>query len=161
VRHRGGFSSKPQEQKVEIFCNAVAASALVPLQALLSEPLVAPHSQPRDWSDDQLSIIARNFGVSQHVILRRLLTARLTTEAFYASRQAKWRVYEQPTAADEPNEDFRRNMPQEVVSDLGRPYARLILDSYLSSNLSLSDASRYLGLRAGQVAKVRELVFGS
>ncbi len=52
-------------------------------------------------------------------------------------------------------------MPQEVVNDLGRPFVSLILESYLSSNLSLSDTSRYLGLRAGQVAKVRELVLGS
>jgi hypothetical protein len=32
---------------------------------------------------------------------------------------------------------------------------------YLNSNLSLSDASRHLGLGAEQVAKVRELVLGS
>jgi Zn-dependent peptidase ImmA (M78 family)/transcriptional regulator with XRE-family HTH domain len=74
------FLRQPQEQKVEVFCNAVAAAALVPLEVLLSEPLVAPHSRPRDWSDDELSVIARNFGISQHVILRRLLSAGLTTK---------------------------------------------------------------------------------
>ncbi len=52
-------------------------------------------------------------------------------------------------------------MPQEVISDLGRPFVRMLLDSYLNSNLSLSDTSRYLGLRASQVAKVRELVLRS
>jgi hypothetical protein len=49
-------------------------------------------------------------------------------------------------------------MPQEVVSDLGRPFTRLVLDSYLNSRMSLSDVARYLGLRAQQVQKVRELV---
>jgi len=155
------FVRPPQEQQTEIFCNAVAAAALVPLDTLLVDTLVAPHSSPREWSNDELSAIARNFGVSQHVILRRLLTADRTTQAFYALRQAIWKVYETPAAVDESAEEFRRNMPQEVVSDLGRPFARLVLDSYLNSNLSLSDASRYLGLRAGQVAKVRELVLGS
>jgi Zn-dependent peptidase ImmA (M78 family) len=154
------FIRPPEEQSTEIFCNAVAAAALVPREALLSEPLVAPHSSTREWSSDELSTLARNFGVSQHVILRRLLTLRRTTQAFYASRQAIWRVYE-PSAAVSQDDDFRRNMPQEVVSDLGRPFTRLVLDSYLNSNLSLSDTSRYLGLRAEQVAKVRELVLGS
>jgi Zn-dependent peptidase ImmA (M78 family) len=150
-----------EEQKTEVFCNAVAAAALVPREALLSEPLVAPHSSPREWSGDELSTLARNFGVSQHVILRRLLTAGRTTRAFYTSRQAIWRVYEPPAAIDQSDDDFRRNMPQEVVSDLGRPFTRLVVDSYLNSSLSLSDASRYLGLRAEQVSKVRELVLGS
>jgi Zn-dependent peptidase ImmA (M78 family)/DNA-binding XRE family transcriptional regulator len=155
------FFRPSQEQRTEVFCNAVAGAALVPRDALLSDPLVRPHSKPREWSDDELAALARNFGVSQHVILRRLLTIGRTTQAFYASRQAIWRIYEPPKPADESDEDFRRNMPQEVVSDLGRPFVRMILDSYLNSNLSLSDASRHLGVRAGQVAKVRELVSGS
>jgi Zn-dependent peptidase ImmA (M78 family)/transcriptional regulator with XRE-family HTH domain len=154
------FVRAPQEQKTEVFCNAVAAAALVPRDALLADPLVSPHRQARHWSDDELGTIARSFGVSMHVILRRLLTVGRTTQLFYANRSALWHVYE-PAPAREEDEDFKRNMPQEVVSDLGRPFVRLILESYLSSNLSLSDTSRYLGLRAGQVAKVRELVFGS
>jgi Zn-dependent peptidase ImmA (M78 family)/transcriptional regulator with XRE-family HTH domain len=155
-----GFIRPPQEEKTEIVCNAVAAAALVPRDALLSDPLVSPHTKARDWSEDELISIARNFGVSTHVILRRLLTVGRTTQAFYASRAAVWRVFEPAPVKDEV-EEFKRNMPQEVVSDLGRPFVSLILEGYLSSNLSLSDTSRYLGLRAGQVEKVRELVLGS
>jgi Zn-dependent peptidase ImmA (M78 family) len=154
-----GFARPPQEQRTEIFCNAVAAETLVPRDALLSDSLVRPHARSRDWSDEELGAIARNFGVSAHVILRRLLTLGRTTQSFYASRAAVWREYE-PTAARE-DQEFRRNMPQEVISDLGRPFVSMLLDSYLNSNLSLSDTSRYLGLRASQVAKVRELVLRS
>jgi Zn-dependent peptidase ImmA (M78 family) len=151
------FARPPQEQAMEVLCNAVAAAALVPRAALLADSLVKPHTRPREWSDEELDAIARNFGVSKHVVLRRLLTFGRTTQSFYATRAASWRVYE-PTSVKE-DEEFRRNMPQEVVSDLGRPLVRMIIESYLGSNLSLSDASRYLGLRAGQVARVRELVF--
>jgi hypothetical protein len=49
-------------------------------------------------------------------------------------------------------------MPQEVISDLGRPLTRLVLDSYDNSFTSLSDVSRYLGLRAQHVEKVRGLL---
>lgn len=153
------FARPPQEQATEVFCNATAAATLVPRDALLADPLVSPHPRPRDWSDEELDAIARNFGVSKHVVLRRLLTVGRTTQTFYSSRAASWRVYE--LAPAKKDQDFKRNMPQEIVSDLGRPFVRMIIESYLNSNLSLSDASRYLGLRAGQVEKVRELAFQS
>ena len=153
------FARPPQEQAMEVFCNAVAAATLVPRDALLADALVKTHTQPREWDDEELDSIARNFGVSKHVVLRRLLTFGRTTRTFYASRAVSWRVYE-PTSVKE-DADFKRNMPQEVVSDLGRPLVKMIVESYLNANLSLSDASRYLGLRAGQVARVRELVFRS
>lgn len=151
----------PQEQLTEIFCNAVAGAALVPSSALLAEPLVANQQLPgpRDWSNDELQSLARTFGVSEHVILRRLLTLGRTSQAFYASRLAIWRAFE-PTASPKADDEYRRNMPQEVVSDLGRPFTRLVLDNYLNSRMSLSDVTRHLGLRAQQVAKVQELVLG-
>jgi Zn-dependent peptidase ImmA (M78 family) len=65
----------PEEQRVEVFCNAVAAAALVPREALLSEGLVASHPpRPRDWSEAfELGSLGRVFGVSNEVVLRRLL----------------------------------------------------------------------------------------
>lgn len=151
--------SRPSsEQKVEIFCNAVAAAALVPRDALLAQTLVAGHRDSKEWSDDELTLLGRNFGVSNEVILRRLLTFGRTTAAFYANRRAFWgRLTDapEPPAAEV---EIRRNMPQEVVSDLGRPFTRLVIESYLNSFTSLSDVSRYLGVRAEQVNKVRELL---
>ena len=149
----------PQESRTEVFCNATAGAALVPREALLSDPLVSQYGRAPEWSDDELATLARKFGVSQHVILRRLLAFQRTTQTLYASRLALWRA--QVTVEKDFDEDFRRNMPREVLSDLGRPFVRMVLESYLSSNMSLSDASRYLGLRAGQVAKVGELVWGT
>jgi Zn-dependent peptidase ImmA (M78 family) len=149
-----------QEQRAEVFCNAVAASALVPRDALLREQLVAQHpARPRDWSEDELSSLGRAFGVSNEVILRRLLTAGRTSEAFYAARRAFWgSLFAPPAPTIDSDSEYRRNMPQEVVSDLGRPFTRLVVDSYLNSYTSLADVSRHLGLRAQQVAKVRELL---
>jgi len=152
----------PEEQRTEVFCNAVAASALVPNDALLTEKLVSMHPpRPREWSDEELQSLARTFGVSVHVILRRLLTIGRTTQSFYATRQVLWRLIEQSASRAGSEEEFRRNMPQEVVSNLGRPFTRIILESYLNSQMSLSDVSRHLGLRAQQVEKVRDLVLGS
>jgi Zn-dependent peptidase ImmA (M78 family) len=150
----------PEEQRPEVFCNAVAAAALVPLDALLVQNLVAAGpARPREWSDDELGSLSRVFGVSNEVILRRLLTARRTTQRFYATRRASWgSMLEAPARPSDPDADYKRNMPQEVISDLGRPFTRLVAESYLNSYTSLSDVSRHLGLRADKVAKVRELL---
>jgi Zn-dependent peptidase ImmA (M78 family)/transcriptional regulator with XRE-family HTH domain len=149
----------PEEQRTEAFCNAVAAAALVPFDALLAQPLVRPHpARPRDWSSDELSALARTFGVSEEVILRRLLTAGRTSPDFYSARRALWGTLMEDTAATDPEAEFRRNMPQEVVSDLGKPFTGLVVSSYLNSHTSLSDVSRYLGLRAEYVPKVQELL---
>jgi Zn-dependent peptidase ImmA (M78 family)/transcriptional regulator with XRE-family HTH domain len=152
----------PEEQSPEIFCNAVAAAALVPREALLSHALIRGSlARPREWSEDELGSLGREFGVSNEVILRRLLTAGRTTQAFYAQRRAIWgHLFDTPETPSEPDTDFKRNMPQEVVSDLGRPFTRLVVESYLNSYTSLSDVSRYLGLRADKVAKVQELLAG-
>ena len=152
----------PEEQKIEVFCNAVAAAALVPMDALLSEPIVKAHSpKPRDWDNSELAALSRAFGVSEEMILRRLLTARRTTQDFYRDRRKIWGSLMEDTTPADPDADFKRNMPQEVISDLGRPFTRIVVDSYTNSFTSLSDISRYLGLRAGQVRKVQELLVRS
>jgi Zn-dependent peptidase ImmA (M78 family) len=155
-----GVLRPPEEQRVEVFCNAVAAATLVPRNLLLSEPLVAAHPpRPRDWSEDELGSLGRAFGVSNEVILRRLLTAGRTSQHFYMQRRAVYGSLIDPPAADaDTATEYKRNMPQEVVSDIGRPLTRLVLESYDNSFTSLADVSRYLGLRAQHVDKVRSLL---
>ncbi len=151
----------PEEQRVEVFCNAVAGAALVPRDALLNHPLVVRHpDRPRDWGDDELSSLARDFGVARLVILRRLLKFGRTTESFYGARHKAYGGLLDASAVTTTSEDdeYRRNVPQEVVSDLGRPFARLVLESYDNTFTSLSDVSRYLGLRAQKVDKLRALL---
>jgi hypothetical protein len=99
------------------------------------------------------------FGASNEVVLRRLLTFGRTSQAFYAARRVFWgSLLEARPTPTETDTEYKRNMPQEVISDLGRPFTRLVVDSYLNSYTSLADVARYLGLRAQQVAKVRELL---
>lgn len=149
----------PEEQRLEVFCNAVAAAALVPRDALRRELVSHPYFPgPHDWSDDELASLSRVFGVSYEVILRRLLTLGLTSQAFYSQRRALYGSFFDAPAPAESDTEFKRNMPQEVVSDLGKPLTRLVLESYDNSFTSLADVSRYLGLRAEQVDKVRGLL---
>ena len=150
----------PHEQNVEVFCNHVAGAALIPRDELLAHNLViVGGNRPRDWDDNILAALARDFGSSEHVVLRRLLITNLTTQAFYARKSAEYAArYERLAKAqrEQAAGNFRRNMPQEAVSNLSS-FAKLILDSYHSDNISLTDASKYLGVRAEKVATVEEL----
>ena len=149
----------PLEQRVESFCNHVAGAALIPRSELLTHPLVEQaRPQTRDWEDDTLVALARHFGASEEVVVRRLLINGRTSAAFYAQKRAEYQSrYANMTRDDRASRDFGRNMPQEAVSNLSS-FARLVLDGYHADMLSLSEASRHLGVRAEKVAAVDNLV---
>ena len=134
----------PEEQRVEVFCNAVAGSALIPEQDLLTHPLVRGHGQRLVWNDDELDQIRREFGASRYVVLRRLLTFGRTTQDFYREAHRRW------------NEEFRIREPQagfvphyrKAISAGGKQFARLVLRAYHENIITLSEASDYLRTKA-------------
>lgn len=149
---------RPREQRIEIFCNRVAGAALVPRSALLAHPLVAPaRPRMRDWEDSILVALARHFGASEEVVVRRLLISGRTSEAFYARKRVEYQARVANRSGQVSGQNFRRNMPQEAVSNLSS-FARLVLDGYHADMLSLAETSRHLGVRAEKVAAVDDLV---
>lgn len=65
----------PEEQKVEVFCNAVAAAALMPRERFLTENIELQRAKDQpSRSDDELIELARQYSVSREAALRRLLT---------------------------------------------------------------------------------------
>jgi Zn-dependent peptidase ImmA (M78 family) len=151
-----------QEQEVEVFCNAVAAAALVPRQTLLENDLIrARGAGHHEWSNEELEAVARSFAVSEEVILRRLVFTDRASQAFYRAkrmeylaRYARLETEEREAAAEQ---EMRRNMPREALSNLGSSYTRLVLDSFNQDQITLTDASRYLGLKAKHIAKLEDL----
>ena len=47
--------------------------------------------------------------------------------------------------------DMKRNMAQESLSDMGRPFVGMVLDNYHQRNLTLADVAGYLGIRVKHV----------
>jgi Zn-dependent peptidase ImmA (M78 family)/DNA-binding XRE family transcriptional regulator len=147
----------PREQSVEVFCNHVAGSALVPSDLLLAHHLVAADTNRlREWSDDVLDSVAKDFCVSEEVVLRRLLINRRTTPEFYNAKRryyaARLRRVEE-AAREVADAEFRRNTAQDAASNLGS-FARLVLASYHADTINLTDASKFLGVKAEKVETV-------
>ena len=80
--------------------------------------------------------------------------------AFYLSkrRQYQTELEAKKRREQERGSDFRRNTPQEALSNLGRSYVNLVLQNYHEDRITLMDASQYLGVKAEKVRAVEDLI---
>jgi Zn-dependent peptidase ImmA (M78 family) len=153
----------PEDQRIEVFCNHAAAAALIPRDTLLAERRVIERgTRSTAWTDDEMRELARQFNVSREALLRRLLTFDRTTDAFYRQKRAQY-VAEYLAIRARRKElaegaDIKRNMPQETVSNFGRPFVRMLLDNYFQDRMTLSEASGYLGLKVKHFPKLAQAV---
>ncbi|MXW86021.1 MAG: ImmA/IrrE family metallo-endopeptidase [Boseongicola sp. SB0673_bin_14] len=126
-------------RKEEVWCNAVAAELLVPLDALRSN-LRNDESLP-----DAQSRLARTFKVSTLVILRRLLDAGwLTRERFDAAWTLEHeRLRALAKSGNAGGGDFHRT----TIARVGRRFARALVVSTLEGQTLYRDAFRMLGVK--------------
>ena len=122
----------------EVWCNAVAAEFLVPLDVLRS------YLRRDEALPEALSRLAHVFKVSSLVILRRLLDADwLTRERFndaWVQEQERLRML---VRADSTGGDFHRT----TVSRVGRRFAHALVVSTLEGRTLHRDAFRMLGIK--------------
>ena len=152
-----------EDQLVERFCNRVAGAALVPRDHLLSEAIVQEHRPSvTEWTDDELQSLAHAYSVSEEVILRRLLILGRTTQRFYQRKRTeyleRYARLELEKRHAQGDKEIKRNMPREALSNLGRTYTRLVLESFHQDQITLTDASRFLNLRPEQLQKLEKIV---
>lgn len=143
----------PEDDRIEVFCNAVAAETLVPGAALLLSTVVQHHGASEEWSEEDLARLAREFSVSREVVLRRLLESGRTTTAFYRRMRAQF--LEEYEARRSSRTGFA---PPDVaaVSHAGNSFVRLVLDAYYSERITSRDVSEYLGVRLKHLPKIEE-----
>jgi len=130
-------------QRIESWCNRVAAELLVPLAALRE-------ALPRGDTLAEVPRLARRFKVSTLVILRRLLDARrLSREVFGAAYDAELeRLRAQPKSS---GGDFYLTLGARA----GKTFARALVISTLEGRTSFTEAFRLLGFK--KMATFREL----
>jgi Zn-dependent peptidase ImmA (M78 family) len=133
----------PEDQKLEVFCNAVAAAVLLPKSALLVHSIVTSHPASLAWDDQDIVQLARTFSTSREALLRRLLTLGLTSEAFYRQKREEYSIEYEARA---PRKGFV-TPPADIISLYGKPYVRLVLEGLEAGAVTTSDAADYLGLR--------------
>lgn len=160
--NRGG-----EELKVEVFCNHVAAAALMPKKFFMQHELVkSKYKDPSlEWSDEDIKLIANNFGVSKEAAVRRLLTFKRVTVDFYRKKRSQYQ-YELKRSKEIERErykkekDFKRDYTQRAISNLGDNFVQLVLNSYGNKKITLADAAKYLDVHPPRVKKVERRILG-
>ncbi len=146
-----------EEQRVEVWCNAVAAAVLIPRESFLSDEIVQRRLID-DWSDQQIELIARKFSVSREAVVRRLNGFHLASDTFYRTKQQQyaneWQKSQDRKKVGHKPQSFMKNPTQDVFSELGRPFVHLVLNTFYSHFITLSDVSSYLGVRVRHVPTI-------
>lgn len=150
----------PEDERLEVFCNRVAASALMPESLFLSDKIVLEHGKSPVWNDGEIALLSARFGSSREAVVRRLLSFHRTNKAFYLEKREQYRqeyiAKREQQAAARPNTEIKRNMAQEAISNYGWPLVGLVLQHYHQDRLTLSEVSGYLGLRTHHVFAIEQ-----
>lgn len=159
--HTGGLcdlinneKAAPEDSRVEVFCNHVAGASLMPKNMLLGEAIVASHGSSANWPDEDIKALADGYGVSQEVVVRRLLILGLTTPNFYDTKRRQYQEaqkrFTKPKGFVPP--------PIDAVSLSGRTYVRAVLDAFYADRITTSDAASYLGVKLKHLDDIANIV---
>lgn len=154
------FSSTQEERRIERFCDAVAAAALMPRDLVLSFPQVTAAGM-RQWRDDDLNTIARAIGVSHHALLLRLVFLRRASWEFYRAQRERFEAESRTAAQKEEKKVVKIKRPILLMSWNGRGYTRLVLRSYYDHRITLNDVSSYLGAKVKHIPALEHAAFQS
>jgi Zn-dependent peptidase ImmA (M78 family)/DNA-binding XRE family transcriptional regulator len=156
-----GAEMPAPELAIEVFCNRLAASILMPRDALLAEGIVtAKPGVRRDWTDAEIAALAERYCVSREALLIRLAALGRAADDFVRVKRAAYAAhYREITAEEEPGSGFAPYRYQ-LVNYLGRGFTRLVFQGYYGRRLTLNTVSGYLGTQAKYVPTIESVTFG-
>lgn len=149
----------PAERAIEAFCNRVAAATLMPQTAISLDDIVRRKQGLSSWTDDEIQELARRFSVSREALVIRLGQLGRASSAFVQQKRAEYRRFY--ADLEENDAGPGRGPPPHIqlLSHIGRSFARLVFQGYYERRLSLNSVSAYLGTQAKHVAKVEQAAF--
>ena len=137
------------ERHIEQFCNKVAAEMLIPSddfgQQIVGVPRNAESSQDHVYAN-----LASRYGVSREAILRRLLDLNRVSQAFYEGKAKFWAGQKKVASGG----DWYAS--QNVY--LSDRFAREIVGRHYRNQISVEQASEYLGIKAKNFAGLEQRI---
>lgn len=147
VLGNAGTCDLKRGNETEVWCNAVAAEAVVPRAQFLAETEVSSVGRAVEWEEAVIRTLANRYRVSREVIVRRLLEVGLTTQDFYREKRAE---YAQEQRSAESGGDYYRNFRAKH----GQPLIRAVLSAYEGGKLTANEAAAYLRVKVPHLAKL-------
>lgn len=161
--HEVEGSMPREEDHLELFCNQVAASTLMPARHLLAVPLVGTAAADHEWTLEELRELSLVFGPSSEAVLLHLVRHGRATWRLYRERKSELEALY--AEADERERQRRRESPGGPswyvvhARDLGHGYVTSVLDAFHSRAISSLDVSDYLDVRFDKLDKLEQVVF--
>lgn len=152
--HEGGICTLVENQRVETFCNRVAAATLLPRAALERESLISTRRVAVEWTDEELHRLSRKFSVSSEMMLLRLVHMGKATQEFYERKRPEFlQAYARQKAKDKEKKGGPTYY-QMYFRDNGFPFVRTVLGAYYEERATLRDVTNYLGVRVKNLPRI-------
>ncbi len=135
-----------EDKRIEVFCNRLTATFLVPPDDFKH------HLKTRTWSDEVLERLANRYKVSREVILRNLLDRELVSGAYYEKKAQQW--------AKEYREYKERHKPgggnyyATQATYLGDTFLNLAFGRYYQGRCTVQELADYLSVKVKRVAGI-------
>ena len=127
-------------QNIERLCNEFAAEFLLPTSDFAKE------TKRYGTSPDGVATLAKRYGVSRAVVLRKMLTDKLISRAAYNRQASSLNAsYRRITKKGGGGSFYRTRLAY-----LGKPYVELVLKKYDQQQISLGEAADYIGIKPSQ-----------
>ncbi len=160
--HEARGRRRSSDDELEHYCNQVAASVLMPRDALLAEPSIRSADEHYAWSLEELAELSRRYGASSEALLLRLVGLGKASWDLYWRRKAELeREYEEARRKEKERQRESDGGPSYYVvkaRDLGHGYVASVLDAYRSRAISSLDVADYLDVRYDQLPKLEKAV---
>ena len=137
------------ERRLEQFCNKVAAEILIP-SADFGQQIAGLPSDAESMQDHLYATLANRYGVSREAILRRLLDLGRVSQVFYEQKAKLWAS--QKKAASGGDWYASQNT---YLSD---KFAREVIGRHYRNQISVEQASEYLGIKAKNFAGLEQRI---
>ncbi len=133
---------------IEAWCNRVAAAILVPESDLRNVLTKLGHTSIEGWEPYDLYSMASLFKVSRHVIAIRLEQIGCAREGYYNRIKGLFDADDYVARTRSPeSKEYKRNIPQERLTEVGFVAATIILEACRNSVLSTIEAADLLKVR--------------
>lgn len=147
----GGYSD--EDKLTERFCNHFAGALLVPKEDFLKHRLTNEILSSREKFDELLYKLAKDFKVSQEVILRRMSVLDLINKNVYEKKHKEWEAKEW-----QPGKGFEPDRAKRCIHEEGVPFVSLVFEAYRQEKITYNDVADYLNLRFKYIPKIAQLI---
>lgn len=157
VTNTEGVCDFHNDKGIEVFCNAVAGSTLLPFEDFISDDAAKASIIEQSWTTEEIRALANKFKVSKQVLIRRLLSFNYISAKTYNTMQQAYET----SSENQATKAKSIAVPQhtKAIATSGKLFTRLVLSSYNADMITGPDASDFLSVKIKHLPQIESAVY--